>query len=82
MQIAYGRSRTRRLWNVTTIGCVDPYNVANWLFVSLNKVIALILQLHWHESRDPGIITIDKSSVHRKFADRDLPPFEIGAHYD
>jgi len=77
MQIAYGGSRTWRLWNVTTIECVDPYNAANWLFVSLNEIIALILQLHWHESRDPGIIAIDKSSVHRTFAARDLPRLKL-----
>lgn len=59
------------------IGCVDPYNAANWLFILLDEIIAFILQLDWHESRDPGIITIDKSSIRRIFADRDLPRFKL-----
>lgn len=59
------------------IGCIDPYNAANWLFILLDEIIALILQRDWHESRDPGIITIDKSSVRRIFADRDLPRFKL-----
>jgi len=37
------------------------HNAANWLYVLLDELIVLILQLHWQEARNSCIIMIGKS---------------------